>query len=66
MTQNQQLYLHLKQGQKIDRVQAFNVYGIADLRSRICNVEKDFGVKIDRKTKEGKRYKEYFLNQLPL
>jgi len=54
---------HLLTGTKIDRVEAFEYYGIADLRSRICDVEKNYGVRIDRQTKKGKRYKEYFIKR---
>lgn len=57
---------HLLSGATIDRVEAFRQYGIADLRSRICNVEKDFNIRIDRRTKEGKRYKEYFVTNRQL
>jgi len=57
---------HLFAGMAIDRVQAFKFYGIADLRSRICDVERQFNVNIDRRTKPGCRYKEYFIKQNPL
>lgn len=63
MTQVQTLYLALKRGEVIDRVNAFKRYGIADLRSRICNAQDDFGVRIDRRTKPGKRYKQYFIKK---
>lgn len=55
------LYHHLRNGMKIDRVSAFRLFGVADLRSRISNIEKRYGVTIDRDTVEGKRYKYYFL-----
>lgn len=57
------LFHHLRNIGKIDRVEAFKLYGIADLRSRICNVEQQFAVTIDRNTKPGFRYKEYFLKK---
>jgi hypothetical protein len=56
------LFNHLMTGARIDRVSAFNWYGIADLRSRISNVEKIYNVTIPRETKPGKRYLEYYLN----
>ena len=62
MSQVKMLRDHLLSGRKIDRVAAFRKYGIADLRSRISNVEKT-GLIIDRKTKKGKKYLEYFIKQ---
>ena len=53
-------------GATIDRVYAFNHYGIADLRSRICDVEKDYNIAVDRRVKAGKRYKEYFITNRQL
>lgn len=57
------LLTHLMTGTKIDRVEAYQWYGIGDLRSRICDVEKQYGVKVDRNVKPGKRYKEYFIKR---
>ena len=59
--QVKRLFDVLMTGVKIDRVFAWRRMGVADLRSRICNIEDEFGVVIDRQTKAGKRYKEYFL-----
>lgn len=58
------LFNHLMSGAKIDRVMAFNLYGIADLRSRISDVERNFGITIPRETKSGKRYLEYQLTPI--
>lgn len=45
-------------GIKINRV----MYSwIPDFRSRICNAQDRLGVRFERATKEGKRYKEYWL-----
>jgi len=50
----------IKKGRKINRV----MFGwIPDFRSRICDAQKELGVRFDRNTKAGKRYKEYFLSQ---
>jgi len=61
MTQNETLFNHLVSGCKIDRVQAFNIYGIADLRSRLSDVKKIYGIVPERKTKPGKKYLEYWM-----
>ncbi len=61
MTQNEILFNHLLSGCKIDRVQAFNMYGIADLRSRLSDVKRIYGVTPDRRTKPGKHYREYWI-----
>jgi hypothetical protein len=53
-------------GARIDRVFAFQRYGIADLRSRICNVEQRYKVSIERRVKPGKKYKEYWLDELTI
>lgn len=52
---------HLYSGSEIDRVNAFKWYGIADLRSRISDVERQLGVRVDRCKVEGKRYLKYFM-----
>lgn len=57
---------HLLTGATIDRVSAFHKYGIADLRSRISDVQRDYKIAIDRRTKEGKRYREYFITNRQL
>jgi hypothetical protein len=58
------LFNHLLTGARIDRVSAFNWYGIADLRSRISDCERVFCLTIQRETKKGKRYLEYYLNPI--
>lgn len=62
-SQNQNLLNHLLTGVPIDRVMAWRHYDIADLRSRISDVERDYNLTIDRRTKKGKRYREYFIKQ---
>jgi hypothetical protein len=61
MNQIETLKKHLESGRKIDRVEAFNLYGIADLRSRLSDVKRVYGLEPQRKTKEGKRYLTYWL-----
>lgn len=59
--QVQVLYHYLHQGLKIDRALAFRRFGIADLRSRIAELPKEYGLTPDRETVPGKRYKRYFI-----
>lgn len=51
-------------GLPIDRVVAFRWYGIADLRSRLSEVKRQFGVVPDRWKKDGKNYLEYQIKQV--
>lgn len=48
-------------GLKIDRVTAFKALKIADLRSRISNVEDDLGIYLERQRVPGKKYYEYWI-----
>lgn len=57
------LLTHLLCGLPIDRVSAFQWYGIADLRSRLSDVKRDYLIVPDRWTKKGKRYLEYQIKQ---
>jgi len=61
MTQVELLRDVLLQGIRIDRVQAYYDYGIADLRSRLSDVKRVYGIEPKRKTKQGKRYLEYWI-----
>lgn len=65
-TQVEKLFNHLLTGCSINRVEAFQMYGIADLRSRICNVRDRYNLNIDRAKVTGKRYLKYFLPQCEL
>lgn len=58
------LVTHLLLGLPIDRVVAFRWYGIADLRSRLSEVKRQFGVVPDRWKKHGKNYLEYQIKQV--
>jgi hypothetical protein len=49
-------------GLKIDRVTAFRNLEIADLRSRVSNVESDLGIVLDREKVPGKKYLQYYIN----
>ena len=40
---------------------AFNVFGIADLRSRLSDVKRVYGINPERRTKPGKQYREYWI-----
>ncbi len=51
----------LLSGIRIDRVMMFQQYGIGDLRSRISDVKNDYNIIPERKTKPGKRYLEYWI-----
>ena len=60
-TQTEILYKYLKSGGRISDHQSFNILGFPNLRSRVCNVEKEFGVTVKRYRPEGKRYLIYYL-----
>lgn len=60
-TQTEILYKYLKAGGRIADYESFNILGIPNLRSRICNIERQYGIKVQRRKREGKRYNEYFL-----
>lgn len=51
----------LSTGLDIDRVTAFKQLGIADLRSRVSNVESDMQTKLYRERVKGKKYLRYSL-----
>jgi len=63
MTQNEILRDALLLGIKVDRVFAFNHFGIADLRSRLSDVKRVYGIVPKRQTKPGKRYLQYWIEQ---
>lgn len=46
MTQNQMVLNHLKNIGSLTRNQAFELYGITELNTRICNL-RSMGIKID-------------------
>lgn len=52
-------------GLKVDRVNAWYHYRIADLRSRVCDAQKVLGIRAERERKPGKRYLCYFLKPIP-
>ena len=57
------LYHYLRQGLKVNRVNAYNRFGIADLRSRISDVAREYKLIPDRQRVRNKRYLEYFVKQ---
>ncbi len=59
--QVQTIYHHLRQGLKIDRAMAFRRWQIADLRSRIAELPKEYGLTPDRERVPGKKYLRYFI-----
>ncbi len=61
MTQVELLRDALLYGVKIDRVNALQQWGIADLRSRLSDVKRVYGIVPKRQTKPGKRYLEYWI-----
>ncbi len=61
MTQVETLLNALLFGFKIDRVNAYQEFGIADLRSRMSDVKRVYGIVPKRQTKPGKRYLEYWI-----
>lgn len=60
-SQVEKLLTILLSGEKIDRVIAYYQYGIADLRSRLSDVKRMYGVEPMRRTKPGKNYREYWV-----
>ena len=61
MTQTEQLYHFLKRGGRIADHESYQVLGFPNLRSRVCNVERQFGVKVKRQKMEGKNFNVYYL-----
>lgn len=59
--QVQLIYHHLRQGLKIDRVMAYYRWGVADLRSRIAELPKEYGLTPDRERVPGKKYLRYYI-----
>jgi hypothetical protein len=57
------LYHILRQGVKVNRVIAFQRWGIADLRSRISDVAREYKLIPDRQRVKGKKYLEYFVKK---
>lgn len=60
-SQVQTLLKLLLSGIKIDRVMAFQKYGIADLRSRLSDVKREYNISPKRARKPGKKYLEYWI-----
>lgn len=60
-SQVKRLYEYLMTGSRIACKDAYQRLGIADLRSRISNVEQRFNIEVKREKVKGKRYNEYFL-----
>jgi hypothetical protein len=53
-------------GYKINRTMYESQRGkkrIADFRSRVCDAQKKLGVRFERETVPGKRYKQYWLKR---
>lgn len=61
MTQVEIIRDVLMQGIRIDRVQMFQQYGIGDLRSRLSDVKRIYNIVPQRRTKPGKNYREYWI-----
>jgi len=51
----------LLMGIKVDRVNAFKCWGIADLRSRCSDITRDYGIVPARERVPSKRYLRYFI-----
>ena len=60
-TQAETLYRYLRLGGKIADHESYQVLGFPNLRSRVCNVEKQFNVVVKREKRTGKKYNEYYL-----
>ncbi|WP_445453127.1 helix-turn-helix domain-containing protein [Flavobacterium sp. 25HG05S-40] len=55
------LYKAFMRGERLTTTRALIDYGIGDLRRRVKDLIDNYGVHVDKETKEG-RYKEYFIN----
>ena len=56
------LHTYLMFGCKINRVEAFRFFGIADLRSRVSDLERRFNIRLERCKVDGKRYYQYWIS----
>lgn len=61
MTQNQLILKALKRGRTLSPLDGLKVAGTMKLSTRCGEIERDYGVKIDKKWREenGKRFKTY-------
>lgn len=62
--QVQKLFEYLMTGARIACKDSYQRLQIADLRSRISNVEDRYNIEVKRERVKGKRYNEYYL-ELP-
>lgn len=51
----------LLMGIKVDRVNSFKQWGIADIRSRCSDLTREYGIVPDRERVPNKRYLRYFI-----
>jgi len=56
------LFNYLMSGCKINRVEAFRNFGIADLRSRVSDLEMRFNIRLERSKVDGKKYYQYWIS----
>lgn len=63
-SQTLQIYLHLQKGKTLTALEALELFGCFRLSARILNVEKDYGIRPERRmipTKTGKAVTQYFI-----
>lgn len=59
------LFNYLMTGARIACKDAYRRLEIADLRSRISDIEREYGITVQRERVKGKKYNEYFLKPIP-
>lgn len=66
MTHTEKLLQYLLTGQRICDHNGYAKIGVPNIRSRICNIEKKYQVRVDRERVKNKNYNEYFFRQIPI
>lgn len=62
LTHTQKLLNYLMKGRKIADHESWSKLGFPNLRSRVCSVQRDYGIIVDRERVPSKNYKRYFLS----
>lgn len=64
-SQVKRLFNYLMTGARIACKDSYKRLEIADLRSRVSDVEREYSITVQRERVSGKRYNEYFLKPIP-
>lgn len=65
-SQVETLYHHLRNGMKINRINAYQLFGVGDIRSRVSDIQREYGIVLDREKVPNKRYLQYFIKEKQL